>query len=869
MAEQDENPYAKFTGFRYLMDAKTQRQYAVEFVNGEAKQPLRIFNPDKPNDTLAPGETVFAIDDEQELGLENGSSFINAIVYKITANGSDNEQPPSVNYFSVAYDAVSKYDTGTTTQFVFKLAPEAKEAALAGVPLRFDIASNNPSPALPPHHAGGKARLARAEIAKTVAPRPKPAFKKRGAPKGVQFKVSDDAILKALEEYGENYTEKAQAGRLDPIVGRDKETTQALKVLTRRNQGSLCFTGEPGVGKSAMFKAVAQHLVAHRDDMPESLKDAVVIKLDLQKANAGSMYRGDFEKKVKPIIDGLMEREGWVRFRDGKERKVILAMDELHSQMTAGQAEGGTNVAQLMKDFLVADGISAMATTTNEEYRKYVEKDTAFASRFEQLPLTQPNADETLFILKSLWPLIRNHNCLTEDTSPEGQAKFEELLRYIVTMTNRYAPQEAQPRKAVKALNMAAASAEFEHHEMITKDDIIDAVSQMSKLPAEFLTQSDAQRFIDLKTELPKEVMGQPGIAKIPRGLIGARAGLAKPEQPWGCFVLQGPTGTGKTETCKVLARKLFGSEDAIVRLNMGEYSEKHTVARLIGAPPGYLGHDSTEPALTEKIRQKPFSILLLDEIEKAHPDVFNTLLPILEHGKMTDNQGKTVLFNNVIIVMTTNVGAEKVQRLIESNGSTSRMGFGAGEEMPPEELRKKMAEIYDASAKRENGGPFKPEMINRINALGGFITFGPLEEDVIAKIADREISQTSDRLSAPEGSNIPGATLEVSDDIKKQLCKDGYNPAMGARPLQTMVREKIVNPVSEWVLLHGDEVRAYIAENGPAKIVIDKLEFDEEGGPVVNPRLVAKAAAAAVSANDNAPVEQKKPARKKAGPQP
>ena len=870
--EYNEDPNKNFTGFRYLMDAKTQKQYAVEFVKGEAKPPLHIFNPDKPGEALAVGETVYALDDEQEVGKEDGNSFINTVVYKITSTLDDKgQQQYSVRSFPVTYDATSVYGEGADRRAVLELAIESRQPETDGIPLRFEIPTTGAS-SLPGHHAGGKAKLARTEIAKLIAQRPKRDFNARprgGAPKK-QMTVSEDAIYAALNQFGKNLTVEARTGRLDPVVGRSEETKQALKVLTRRKQASLCFTGEAGVGKSAMFAGVAQYLVDHEDDLPENLKGALVIELDLQAMNAGAMYRGDFEKKIKPIVDGLKEREGWLKVKEivnGREvlveRKVILAIDEIHSQLTAGKAEGGTDAGNIMKPFLVAKGIGVMGTTTLTEYRKYIEKDPALASRFEQVTLDQPNADETLEILKTLWPLVRDHNYLTEDQTPEGRKAFEEQMRYIVTMTNRYAPQESQPRKAEKALNMAASSAEFEHRNMISKEDIINAVSQMSKLAPEFLSQSDAQRFIDLKTELPKEVMGQPGIAKIPKGLIGARAGLAKPEQPWGCFVLQGPTGTGKTETCKVLARKLFGSEDAIIRLDMSEYGDKFSVTRLIGAPPGYVGFEDAEPALTERVRQKPFSILLLDEIEKAHPDVFNTLLPILEHGKMTDSHGKEVLFNNVIVVMTTNAGADRVQKLLENNGG-GKISFGSDATMTPEILEEKLAKIYGDAAKVENKGPFRPEMINRINALGGFITFRPLTEEVISKIADREISHISGRLAAADGANVPGASLEVSDEIMKQLCKEGYDPAMGARPLQTVVREKIVNPFAEWILLNGDKVQDFVAKNGPASIVIDSLEVNEAGEFVSEPKLKPKAAAV----NDNNP-KVSEPLRKKAGLQP
>ncbi len=858
------NPNEEFTGFRYLMDAETQRQYAVEFVlnaDGESmpKLPVYVFNGEK----LKPGETIYALDDEQQTSAKGA---ITTEAWKIIATEVDDkgQQHYDLPVTSVTY-TVTQSTVGAVKRNTLDMNAESRAAilkdGLTGFPTRFYATPENTF--LPPNHKGGKADVARREIAKIIAARDlKEDFnnppKKKRVPKGPP-KIPDIKIEETIRLYCQDLSLEAKSGRLDPVIGRNAEIDQSLKILSRRKQSSLCYTGDAGVGKSAMFYGVAQSIeegktMVDGKPLPASLKDARVILLDLQSMNAGSRYRGDFEEKIKPLIEGLAEREGILKCREIvngreviRERKIILAIDEIHSQLTAGAAEGGTNAGNMMKPFLTSKGISTMGTTTKTEYAKHIEKDPALASRFEQMNLESPDPESTLEILKGLWPLTREHNNLTKDMSNED-------FQYIVTMTNRYAPAESQPRKGEKAMNMAASSAEFGGRTVINREDIIAAVAQMSKLSPEFLSQSDAQRFLELKTELPKEVIGQPGLSKIPRGLIGARSGLANPKQPWGCFVLQGPTGTGKTETCKALARHLFGDEKAIIRLDMSEYAEKHTVSRLIGAPPGYVGFDDAEPALTERIRQRPYSILLLDEIEKAHPDVFNVLLPVLEDGKMTDSHGKTVLFNNVIIVMTTNLGATKVQKLIESNGKS---GLFDTDTQTPEKLQEEMAAIYAEAAKQANGGPFRPEMINRINALGGFITFVPLAEEVIAKIAVREISQINDRLGKTDGSDLPGATLEITPEIMKQICKEGYNPAMGARPLQTVVREKIINPFAEWIMLHKDEVRDFISKEGPTKIVISSLGVDEAGDPAVTPVLVK-------AANDNQPVKKKASAKKK-----
>ncbi len=418
--------------------------------------------------------------------------------------------------------------------------------------------------------------------------------------------------------------------------------------------------------------------------------------------------------------------------------------------------------------------------------------------------------------MNKLWPLIKEHNHLTEDLS-------DEEMRYIVMMSNRYAPQEAQPRKSEKVLNMAAASAEFSHRTAINKDDILAAIAQMSNLSEDFLNQSDHERFLKMETELPKEVLGQPGLQRVVDGLIGSRSGLNDPNQPWGCFVFQGPTGTGKTEACKALARYLFGTEEALIKLDMSEYAEKHTVSRLIGAPPGYVGFDSAEPALTERIRNRPYSILLLDEIEKAAPEVFNVFLSILNDGKMTDNQGKTVLFNNVILVMTTNAGAATAIKMLEGKSSMSLAG-AAGQDSQAK-VEEMLAEIYANARKVSNGGPFRPEMINRIEELGGFITFLPLGAPVIDKLVVRELGKISERLGSAAGANLPGVTLEVSPDVMKQLSKEGYNPTMGARPLRKVVREKVANPLGKWLMLNKEKILAFTAQEGGARIVIDSVD--------------------------------------------
>ncbi len=873
MANENDEIYS---GTRYLMDAKNSRQYAILFSHG-APSAAHAFAKDIRTGGFQPNEVIFALDDSDK--RDNPVEIVNhptlgpvvtTTLYQIKTNAA--AEPKQVFFFEVTYQMSADPFTGTTR---FEMTAESvRNLQVAGFhpgfPRTFAVFGMDQALTFPPHHDGiadiarqGTSGIDMTPRGQTSVQKPGPSFPPSRPttdfnnraprrdiaappPPRVSYKVSDSVIEGLIKQYCRDFSELAAQGKLDPVIGRGPETEQSLKVLMRRKQSSLCFIGDAGVGKTAMFAAIAQRL-HDGQNLPKTLQGARVLELDLQGMNAGAKFRGQFEEKLKPLIDGLQEREGVL-----KGRKIILAIDEIHSQLTAGKAEGGTDSGNLMKPFLTSKGISVMGTTTSEEYKKHIEKDGALGRRFEPVPLLPTSEEETNAIIKALMPLAVEHNNLTRGLT-------DDEIRYIVTMSNRYAPQEAQPSKAEKVMLTAAASAEFEGRDFISRQDILTAIAQMSKLPTDFLNQSDHDRFLKLETALPQEVLGQPGLMRVVDGLIGSRSGLTDPNQPWGCFVFQGPTGTGKTEACKALARYLFGTEDALIKLDMAEYSDKHTVSRLIGAPPGFVGFESAEPALTEKIRQRPFSILLLDEIEKAHPDVFNVLLPILNDGKMTDNQGKTVLFNNVIIVMTTNAGAVTVMNYLKGGSS---IGFDTGAQVnTPEKTSDDLKKIYKKAVTEssEPGRPplFRPEMINRIEELGGFITFLPLEPAVISKLVDRELDKVNKRLTNQDAVNLRDVTLEVSAAVREQLAKDGYDKANGARPMRKVVREKIQNPLGKWLMRNKETLAAFTAEHGPAKIVIDALPF-------VTPHLAKMDVPVpeASVANDNATA--KKPPRAK-----
>jgi ATP-dependent Clp protease ATP-binding subunit ClpA len=595
MADYDRDPNDNYNGFRYLMDAQSRRQYALEFVNGQIKLPIRVFNPDKANDTLKPGETIYALGDEQELG----TGFIATQAYKITAKDAVDEagnQRLTIDYFP--YSIYNTLWQDSTQRVVFELSPESQQDC-PDFPTKFFGPVSSRAPNLPPHHANGKASFARAEMAKLGIPSARQDFNNLPVVKPYvpykpdpSWKVSDADLEKALMPYITDLSAKAAAGKLDPVVGREAETNEALTVLNRREQSSLCFTGKAGVGKTVMFYAIAQTLVDNEKDMPLNLQGARVLQLNVGDITAGTQYRGELEKRLQPIVNGLKERGG--KF---KGKQIILAIDELPSQLASGASEGGATIGNIIKPLLTEPGVAVISATTAEEYRKYIETDLALVRRFEKTNIEEPDKEKTLAVLKSKWILAKAHNHLLEDLS-------DEMFNYIYTMSNRYNPQEAHPSKDTKVLYQAASNAERNHRTAITKEDVIAGLTKMAGLPQGFLNQDDSERFENMEAELGQRIKGQEEAIKfISENLTSARAGMKDPKKPWGCFVLQGPPGTGKTETAKCIAAQLFGDEKNIIQLDGGNLMEKQSAATLIGSPPGYVGFDNAV-TFAEQIRQ-------------------------------------------------------------------------------------------------------------------------------------------------------------------------------------------------------------------------------------------------------------------------
>ena len=888
MAQNDKLEYI------YLVDANNNRQYALGY-DASGWKSAKVFAVNGSEIEFDDGETIFAFDDAIKIDYAaNNIPTFTASAYRLDitkVNGANKISVRTVDNIEFKTTIGVKSDFALGQRFVAymratnpSVLTQLKSKSMDALPIMFthyfkegEVKDNNDDSitiqpeaiqalCIPPQHNGG-ALIARTAMEQVIAEefnapakntsaafnKTQPVNKARVAsmkPIDSGFKVSDSDMEAIIKKYCDDLTEKAEKGKLDPVVGRDQEVEDSLTIMLRREQASLCFTGDAGVGKSAMFAAIAQRL-ADNKDLPASMQDARVLQLDLQGMNAGAQFRGQFEQRLKPLIDGLQEREGWF-----KGRKIYLAIDEIHAQLTAGKAEGGSDAGNMMKPFMAAKGITVLGTTTTDEYRKHIEKDPALARRFEEKVLEQPSEADTFKILKqAVWPMMKDHHGLTTDLSDDD-------FHYVITMSNRYAPNESQPAKGKKVIDMAAASAQKRGDETVTREDVIKAVAQMSKLPEDFLNKKDYERLTRLEEELSDAVLGQDNALKqISDTLIGSLSGLKDPNTPMGAFFLQGPPGVGKTETAKALARLLFGSEDALIKLDMSEYAEKHEVAKLTGAPPGYVGYDDGKPALTDSIRSRPYSVLLLDEAEKAHPDVWNILLAPMNDGEMKDNKGKVASFRNVLILFTSNLGAKDALAALSKSSnalSFSRAAMsddevGAGKE-------KVLEEVYTAAIKKH----FRPEFIDRVNMLGGFVTYRPLVAETINKLTTRALQELDTRLSDRAGANLAGVHVEFSKDIMDQLANEGYVPDAGARPLKALIRRKITNPLAGWLLRNKEELASFAAKNGGARLVIESLED-------FAPQIKAPAEKAPAVSNDNVVVDKlpKKTATRKSGRKP
>ena len=621
--------------------------------------------------------------------------------------------------------------------------------------------------------------------------------------------------------FGTDLTQKAREGKIDPVIGRKKEIDKIIQVLSRRTKNNPVLIGEPGVGKSAVVEGLAQAIV--KGEVPDLLLGKTVFALDLPGMLAGAKYRGDFEERLKEIVENIQ-----------KSGNVILFIDEIHNIVGAGaSADNSMDAANILKPMLARGELQTIGATTIDEYRKYIEKDPALERRFTPVNVEQPSVEETIEILRGLRDKYEAHHKVTiSDDAIVAAASLSD--RYI---TDRFLPDKAidlideaasrarldsyngpagikekeqeierlvaEKNKAVRKDDFLAAQnilqqikktegeiesirADWEknrgeNHASIGSEDVAKIVAGWTGIPVVKLTEEESQRLLHLEEELHRRVIGQDeAVSAVAKAIRRARAGLKDPNRPIGSFIFVGPTGVGKTELSKALAAAMFGDERLMIRLDMSEFMEKHSVSKLIGAPPGYVGFDDASGQLTEKIRRKPYSVVLFDEIEKAHPDVFNVLLQILDDGRLTDSKGRVVSFKNTIIIMTSNVGAGKVNEM-------RRLGF-AGASQEDEAEYDRMKEKISDELKEQ----FKPEFLNRVDEI---IIFHKLSREDAAKVCDLFLSVLCERLKKRE------IELDVSNAAKDLLLDEGYDPVYGARPLKRVIQRRLEDAISEEIL--------------------------------------------------------------------
>ena len=581
----------------------------------------------------------------------------------------------------------------------------------------------------------------------------------------------------ALDAYGRDLTRLALQGKLDPVVGREQEIARTLRILSRRRKNNPILLGEPGVGKSAIVEGLAQQLI--HTDAPE-LQDKRIISLDMAVLVAGTMYRGQFEERMKNVLQELR-----------RHPEIILFIDEIHTLMGAGNGSGSLDAAGILKPALARGEVQCIGATTLEEYKKTIEKDGALERRFQKIIVPPATADETKSILERLAPFYSDYHHV--NYSPEA-------IEACVRLADRYITDRSFPDKAIDVLDEAGAlvsgrqdpptaqpsnsqTAQPSNYQTaedtptVSESDIAEVVSIISGVPVQRVATAEGQRLRELDATLRSRVIGQDeAVSQVVKAIRRSRMGLADPGRPIGSFFFLGPTGVGKTYLAQCLAEEMFGSKDALVRFDMSEYTEKHTASLMVGAPPGYVAHEEGG-RLTEAVRRKPYSIILFDEIEKAHPDIFNVLLQVLDEGRLTDRQGHTVDFRNTIIIFTSNVGTRQL----------AEQGGGIGFESSALDARTSQAILTKALNRT-----FPPEFVNRLDAV---IFFHPLEHDALARIVDIELSGLLARTA------VMGYDVTISPEVREQIIREGSDPRYGARPLRRAIQTHIEDVITDILL--------------------------------------------------------------------
>ena len=664
-----------------------------------------------------------------------------------------------------------------------------------------------------------------------------------------------------LDQFGRNLTQAAKDKALDPVIGRTRETERVMQILSRRTKNNPVLVGEPGVGKTAVVEGLAQAIAA--DDVPETLRNKQLYTLDLGSLVAGSRYRGDFEERLKKVLKEIKSHGD-----------IILFIDEIHTLVGAGAAEGAIDAASILKPMLARGELQTIGATTLDEYRKHVEKDAALERRFQKVVVEEPSVAHTIEILKGLRDRYEAHHRVTitdqalvaaanladryiadrqlpdkaidlidesgsrlrikrMETPPEYKELEGEIAEVVrlkkeavdgqqFEEAGRLRDKEKELLARRESMESEAKASGLDLFDEVDEEAIAEVLSLWTGIPVYKLTEEETQKLLRMEDELHKRVIGQEDAIKaVSQAIRRTRAGLKDPKRPSGSFIFLGPSGVGKTELAKTLAEFLFGDETSLISLDMSEYQEKHTVSRLVGSPPGYVGYDEGGQ-LTEKVRRKPFSVVLFDEVEKAHPDVFNTLLQILEEGRLTDSQGRSVDFRNTVLIMTSNLGTQDLRK--------ANLGFTkADEAVSYERMKEKVSEALKAH--------FRPEFLNRIDDT---IVFHELSKPEVRQIVDLLVARTAEQLSGQ------GMGLELTDAAKDLLSEKGYDPTLGARPLRRAIQRMVEDPLSERLLVKefraGEIIIVDVApdpeSDGDLQIVFRSIEGFEPPVPVLEDAL-------------------------------
>ena len=649
-----------------------------------------------------------------------------------------------------------------------------------------------------------------------------------------------ESKYRSLAKYGRDLTEMAGQGKLDPVIGRDEEIKRVMQILTRRTKNNPVIVGDAGVGKTAIAEGLAQKIVA--DDVPDSLKGRKVVALDMGSLVAGSKFRGEFEERLKAVMDEVRQAQG----------EIILFIDEFHTVVGAGAAEGAIDASNMLKPALAHGELQCVGATTLDEYRRFIEKDRALERRLQPVFISEPSIEATIEMLKGLRPRYEAHHKIKiEDEALEAAARLSQ--RYI---SDRYLPDKAidlideaasklridtesappevksLEQKLKQLVNEEEAASQRQEYErsaqlkserlrleeeynqakskwlkeekidgVVDGEDIAQLISKWTGIPISQMLEGEAEKLLHMEERIHERLVNQDeAVTVICEAIRRSRAGLKDPGRPIGSFIFLGPTGVGKTELARTLARFLFDDENAMVRLDMSEYQERHTVSRLIGAPPGYVGYEEGGQ-LTEAVRRRPYRVILLDEVEKAHPEVFNSLLQILDDGRLTDGHGRTVDFKNTVVIMTSNVGAELIRRQM-SIGFATKKGEAKGQKLDYDTMKERIL----AEMKKT----FRPEFINRIDET---IVFHQLTVEQLRQIVDLLVKDLQERLADRK------LNIELSDKAKAWLAEEGYDPVYGARPLRRAIERYVENPLSAKLLSgefgEGDTVTVDLGDKG------------------------------------------------------